>query len=499
MWPWTRLFGTDLITIRLPSVVLGVAAIGLIFRLGVVVHGWPTGLLAAGLLAFNGHHLLFSQVSRPTSLAVVLSIVSTLLLLLIARGGRPSRWLVGAYMLSTLVGLATLYYFWPILAAQMIWVGLRSARQSPSMRPLLRLQWLLVILGSPLVTLAIFQQFNSFLDSDALAIMVQFLEFGFLFEPDNFGVLSTQAYIPNAVRFVLPIACVALIVLGAVRTRWRAANDEAALRMRGVSLRWLTLAAVLAFGLILVETVYFQENRAGRQPRMLASSLIPLAIVAGIWLIARVPPVARLVERVQARVSVPGDGVLLMYVLTIVPPAIIAGVSLALFPFFASRHMLLFTPYLLIVTSRGIVELYNLSRSRLARTAVGVAVCGLVLVHFASIAYSRDRLVTLVDYQQLATGWLPRIEAGDVILVQPHWATTPIFYYLDCSPARQYSCIGYGYQEKVAAQHPARVWVLAIGSATPYLEPDLGQTLDSYTHVDDVKARSIHAELYIAK
>jgi hypothetical protein len=496
MYPWTRIFGTALVTIRLPSVLLGVAAIGLIYRLGVMVHGWQAGLMAAGLLTFNGHHLLFSQVSRPTVLAVVLSIGSTLLLLMIARGGKPPRLLVGAYLLVTLVGLATLYYFWPILAAQMIWIALRSARQSPSMQPLLRLQWLLVILGSPLVTLAIFQQFNSFLDSDALSIMVQYLEFGFLFEPDNFGVLSTQAYIPDAVRFMLPIACVALIVLGLVRTRWRDADDQAALQMPTVSLRWLTLAALLAFALIVCETIYFQDNRPGRVRLMLATGLIPLAVVGGFWLIARVPPVTRLVRSLQARVRVPGNSMLLMYVLTVVPPAIITGVSLLLFPFFASRHMLLYTPYLLIVTSVGIVELYRLSRRRLARVAVGVAVCGLLLVHLASISYSRDRLVTLVDYQGLAAEWLPRIQAGDMILVQPHWATTPIFYYVDCNPSRQYSCVGYGYQEKVQAQRPPRVWVLAIGETPPLLEPDLGQTLDSYQDVSDVEARSIRAELY---
>src|SRR5437868_5127332 len=34
MWPWTALFGTDIVTIRVPSVLLGVLAIGLIYWLG---------------------------------------------------------------------------------------------------------------------------------------------------------------------------------------------------------------------------------------------------------------------------------------------------------------------------------------------------------------------------------------------------------------------------------------------------------------------------------
>src|SRR5438067_1882205 len=75
MWPWTAAFGTDIVTIRLPSVFLGVTAIGLIYWLGTLAHSWRTGLAAAAMLTLNGHHLLFSQVARPTTLAVVLSIL----------------------------------------------------------------------------------------------------------------------------------------------------------------------------------------------------------------------------------------------------------------------------------------------------------------------------------------------------------------------------------------------------------------------------------------
>jgi hypothetical protein len=493
MWPWTKVFGTDLVTIRLPSVVLGVVSIGLIFWLGLLAHTWQTGLVAAAFLTLNGHHLLFSQVARPTSLAVALSILSTALLVLIARGSGPRRVALGAYLLVTLVGMATLYYFWPIVAAQMVWVGLRGAGQSPSLMRMLRWQWLLVILGSPLVTLAIFQQFNSFLDADGLAIMLQFLEFGFLFEPDNFNVLSTQAYIPDVVRLALPIVCLALIGLGVLRTRWQSESDLR-LSLAALPSRALVAAAALAVVTIVAETLFFQHHRPGRLIALLASTTAPIAVLVGICLATRWPGLERRILRLRPIKAFPSNDVALMYVMTFVPVALITGVSLFI-PFFASRHMLLYTPYLLIITGVGTVELFKLCRTRVLRLGFAALVVGLIAVHLSSIAYSRDRLVTLVDYKGLANRWLPELQAGDLILVQPHWATTPIFYYLDCA---QYTCIGTDYEATLDASRPRRVWALSVGD-TKALGPALRQALTDFVHVRDVEAHSITAELYTSE
>jgi hypothetical protein len=491
MWPWTRVFGTDLFTIRLPSVCFGVAAIGLIFWLGSLAHSWPTGLVAAGFLAFNGHHLLFSQVARPTSMAVFLSILSTTLLLLISRGavGKRLGVFVSLYLVVTFIGLATLYYFWPVLAAQMVWVALRGAGASVGMQRMLRFQWLLVILGSPLLTLAVFQQFNSFLDSDGLGVMVQFLDFGFLFEPDNFGLLSTQAYIPDTMRLALPFVCAALIALGIVRTRWRT-GSATPMNLPGLDSRWLAIAAILAFATILLEIAFFEHHRPGRLIRLLATGLVPLIILGGLWLAAR-RPFEPLLLKVRAVQSFPTNSVALMYVMSVVPVAIITGVSLFI-PFFASRHMLLFTPYLLIITSRGVVELFNLGTSRVFRLACAVFVAALLAVHLSSLAYSRDRLVTRVDYKGLAAQWIPDLQPNDLIMLQPHWATTPIFYYLDCS---QHTCVGSNYAAAIEQDHPSRIWVLSAGGVR--IPPDtLDEALVAFHHLGAVQAEVVQADLY---
>src|SRR5207248_6714419 len=59
MLPWTRIAGTSLEAIRLPSALFGLASIALIFWFGSRT-GWPiSGSLAAALLAFSGYHVFW--------------------------------------------------------------------------------------------------------------------------------------------------------------------------------------------------------------------------------------------------------------------------------------------------------------------------------------------------------------------------------------------------------------------------------------------------------
>lgn len=108
MWPWTKLFGSDLFIIRLPSVLFGVASVLLIYILGTLEKDRLTALLAAGLLAFIGHHILWSQIARPYSMACSLGLLSTILLLLALRRRHLQRLFLYLYLVITLCGLATI-------------------------------------------------------------------------------------------------------------------------------------------------------------------------------------------------------------------------------------------------------------------------------------------------------------------------------------------------------------------------------------------------------
>jgi mannosyltransferase len=74
---WMRL-GSDVATVRLLSVLLGVMAIPALYVLGNRLYGRPAGLIAASLLAVNKLHISQSQEARGYSLVVLLVTLSSL-------------------------------------------------------------------------------------------------------------------------------------------------------------------------------------------------------------------------------------------------------------------------------------------------------------------------------------------------------------------------------------------------------------------------------------
>jgi len=68
MWFWTKMAGTGLFAIRLPSVLFGVVGVFLTFLFGRLESNAPAALLGAALLAFNGHQIYWSQIARPATL-----------------------------------------------------------------------------------------------------------------------------------------------------------------------------------------------------------------------------------------------------------------------------------------------------------------------------------------------------------------------------------------------------------------------------------------------
>lgn len=81
LWIWTRLFGVSEITVRIPSVIFGVAAIYLTFLIGKKLFDKKVGLTAAILLAVAPLHVYYSQEARMYSFATFAVTLSTYFLL----------------------------------------------------------------------------------------------------------------------------------------------------------------------------------------------------------------------------------------------------------------------------------------------------------------------------------------------------------------------------------------------------------------------------------
>lgn len=133
MYVWTALLGTSEQALRMPSVVLGVASVYMLFRLGESLYDTRTGVLAAALLAVSPYHIAYSQEARGYSLLVFLSLWSCQLLAQLMR--QPTRWRRIGYVLVTTAMLYThLYAVFVVLAQAAAFLLVRPwARERPAL------------------------------------------------------------------------------------------------------------------------------------------------------------------------------------------------------------------------------------------------------------------------------------------------------------------------------------------------------------------------------
>jgi uncharacterized membrane protein len=480
MWFWTEVFGTSPVAIRLPQALLGVVSILLVFFVVRKEAGEITALMAAVLLAFNGHHVLWSQTARPQALACALGLGSTLFLLNAHQSANARR--LAAYAVVTLFGLATIYYFWVFVAAQLCWIladGFVGKRANVNV---LRVQVATVILASPLASLAVYQSRPSYLGESLGQFLTDYVAFAFIFEPDQ----DLNPF-PSALRALLAGGAAVCLALGAFALRGRRGPVVVPAACALVPLR-LVLAscslAVVAVGAATVVTRHLEPDRA---MAVLATAVLP---AAGLLALVASERVFRERSEVGAPPALTRPGILPILVLV---PAILIALINAKVPFLASRHMLICTPYLLGVLAGGIVWLHRTTPAAW-RPPLGVflGVC-LALVSVAGISYQAQRPQSPQDYSGLAVKWLPAIGPRDVILARRDYVLTPLYYYLQSHWEKLVPPSHY--QRALAADPGAAVWVVTFaGQGMPGAA---GKALVEYEEVGAIEARRITARRFL--
>lgn len=78
LWGWGQVFGFSEISVRIPSVIFGVATIYLVYIIGRKIVSQNLGLLAALLLAVNPLHVYYSQEARMYSFAAFVAALNML-------------------------------------------------------------------------------------------------------------------------------------------------------------------------------------------------------------------------------------------------------------------------------------------------------------------------------------------------------------------------------------------------------------------------------------
>jgi mannosyltransferase len=140
---WIRLFGWSEVALRLPSVVFGCLSLVVVYRVGRLIYGRGTGLVASLLLAVSPFHIYFSQEARTYSLTVLLCLLSTWFFLRIERGRRRDA---AGYVLFSALFLSSHVYALFVLLAQNLYFLLLRTRSPEGARTSLG-RWVLLQAG----------------------------------------------------------------------------------------------------------------------------------------------------------------------------------------------------------------------------------------------------------------------------------------------------------------------------------------------------------------
>jgi hypothetical protein len=446
MWAWTKAFGASLLSTRIPEMILGALSIPLVYRVGAMAYDRRVGLAAAAMLSIHGFHIFWSQMARMYAPGCFLGLVSTWLLLEIARRKRPSLALEAGYVAATLGGVLTVELFWPFLFGQILWGALRR-RDDPQHIPRMAVvQTLAFILGAPLLSQAAMTGVSGFAMPPTLEFVGQYLAYGFAYfrPPYTFNDLHP------AVWALLVLSGLAFTVRGltAPAADQGPSDDTPSAPLPPVVLCAIG-AAVIMFGVGIIAYV--------RNAALMGMSVIPLAALlipfGAAWfrpVLARILPA---VERGLGRAGGPSG---LIAVQALVPPLVVFLISYKI-DLTVERAFLIFVPYLLILIAAGVMAF---SRGRIA--ALGLA-SALAAIFYGSVVVAAGALNTPRDYRTLAQSMQAQMQPGDLMFVRPrNWTTTPIFVYLNRN-----QLVAGDYAQALQRSPTSRIWVLSFGQEAP--------------------------------
>jgi hypothetical protein len=494
MFPWTRVMGTSLRAIRLPSALFGTASILLIYAIGAITAGPAAGAVAAALLAFHGFPVFWSQVGRMFALDCFLGLAATLLLIWIARGSRFRKLLTLLYIALVLAGVGSHVFFWGLFAIHMVWAFANSLgrRELPD---LCRAQLITLIAGSPLIAFAAYQSGNTVADlsGNALVYLAELLSFAFALPSQNSGVfapsptpLFSGSALVWAARAVILAIAICLFALGVRRLATEVPPKPLALgssRRGGAwKLGWIA-AGALSTGAILAFIYMTRQlppefiNPTIKLTKIL--TVLPAILTAGALLMDRVW--GRLPKFGKWSRFLVSERNLIVW-LALGPFVLLAALSMFR-PILNQRGLLFAAPYVLLVLAAGLISLRK--GWIFALTPVIAAICA------ASLIAYRGMTVDPADYTRFAAGLKSEVQPGDLIFVRKAWYETPILYYL---PAERYHLVGKELAAECARHPAARVWVVRLYVFDPEIAVE--EALKQYRQVRTVAGPQAEAILY---
>jgi hypothetical protein len=402
---------------------------------------------------------------------------------------KKTKYYVYLYLGMTFLGLGTSYYFWPLFFSQMLWCLLINWRNNNQSSGLFRAQVAILLLATPLVGVAIFQSTESYLESSALQFFRYFSQFGFLFEPDKDANL--HYLLPAGVSSIFSIIGTLLIFAGLLapgKTKPLGKPGE----IQGPTMRQLSALTVFVTIIMLLAAIAFIYKDPAKTKLILASCITPgLILLASDMVLKKNIQIFSLIGKLLDRIFRVDDLGNLIKLLFIFPLLLLTLVSFFI-PFFASREAMVFTPYLLILISMGIFFGISKLNQPVSSIVFVIVLIAILTIHYQSVLYNKSRPESPTDYHGLTKQMIPQFQDSDLIFIQRHWVTDPIFYYL---PASKYRYVSDDYINAIYGSSGSRIWVLSF-SGLPMSENILS-ALEGYKIIRSFQSLRIKVDLYV--
>ncbi len=483
MFPWTKAFGTSLLSIRLPSVLFGVLSIILIYILCLYTEDKLTAILATGMLALNGLHIYWSLEAKFYIMACFLGILSTLLLVLCLKNDKHQKILKFLYLGVTLTGLSTVIFFWPIFLTQMLWVFLKNCRDKGTMPGILRFQLLIFLIGSPLWAVAAYQsRRQAYIEESPWMQLIHFFQFGFIFEPDPLPEAS-QTPLPIIVFIGMILLASFLFVVGIInkpkqQVETKGGNDWPPTYL-------MIIVGIICFFAILLFAKFAHAKDPSRTALIIATGCAPLILpFLDLGLKKYWNQLTSFKIDFTGKLSFMNNLNSLNTLLGIVPAFIIAVISF-ITPLFIARGVLAFVPYFLIILCRGLASLMRRSKLWV------ILLIAIGMIHGFGVKHWQARVHSPRNYKELYEKLEPKIQKSDLIFVYRNWAMTPIFYYLK---EDRYRLVGKDYSQAIEENPNSRIWVLCLPGMP--MKQEIKDALKGYQLQERVDAFNMWSLLY---
>ena len=276
-WLFAQL-GDPSLTLRLPSLVAGLATIPLTYLLGAWTVGRKAGLFGALLIAVSPFMVFYSAEARPYGMVTCLTLLSTLFLIAAVRENR-TRWWVGFAVFSA-ASMYTHYTALFVLSVQFVWVLFYFKG--------LRIRALLAAAGSAVLFLPWLPEY--FADSNSpwrlvIEILQPFTAASVRSDLSQWALVHpmvARAELPGRAWQLLLVAGLAMAAGGLLRELWLRRNEPFFWRPN----RWVVLVVTLALAAPVIAAIVSYVDVSVFLPRNLATSWPGLAVSTGALVMA---------------------------------------------------------------------------------------------------------------------------------------------------------------------------------------------------------------------